>query len=256
MKKIFFIFCLFIFHSAHSQNNPEWISYYTHNPNGMNNVNDMKLDPAGNIFVFGYSEIPDSMGSVSQGILTKYNPQGIVLWEKQYPGIGAYGKMVIDKEYNIYITIRKAFQGTGYDYYTFKMDSAGNVKWSASYNGPATRFDEPVAIKLDDSLNVYVTGSIDFPINENICTIKYDSSGIEKWIAIEGDQHSWADRGYDLTIDSLFDVYITGYSPDSTGSAITIKYDLYGNKIWEKRFNGVGSSGMFIQLFSNQILYV
>ena len=66
--------------------------------------------------------------------------------------------IALDGAGNVYVTGRWP---NGYpDYGTIKYNSAGQQQWVARYNGPPGNGpDVATAIALDDSGNVYVTGS-------------------------------------------------------------------------------------------------
>ena len=110
------------------------------------------VDDSGNVYVTGFSFF---------GYATvKYNPAGQQLWVARYDEGGsnyAYA-IAVDASGNVYVTGQV---GPGYpDYGTIKYNSAGQQQWVARYNGPR-EMDQilPVAIALDGSGNVYVTGS-------------------------------------------------------------------------------------------------
>lgn len=88
--------------------------------------------------------------------------------------------------------------------------------------------------------NVFVTGSYDLG-NNNIdyLTIKYNTSGIQQWIA----EYSGPANGYDIAtaiaIDNSGNVYVTGASEQLTGSVsdiVTVKYNSSGVQQWTLRY--------------------
>lgn len=102
------------------------------------------------------------------------------------------------------------------------------------------KYDIANDIDKDEFGNIYITGgSYDgFITEENYVTIKYDTSGNQKWIK-EYDNSFGTDISYDLVVDKKknANVYITGGSYDgfiTERNYVTIKYDSTGNQIWQK----------------------
>ena len=57
-------------------------------------------------------------------------------------------------------------------------------EWVARYNGPENNYDSAWGIALDSSGNIYVIGtSCDSEYISDYATIKYNSSGVEQWVA-------------------------------------------------------------------------
>jgi hypothetical protein len=133
------------------------------------------VDAAGNVYVTGYNTA--SVGNRNYATV-KYNSAGVKQWVAGYNGPGnshdeAYA-LAIDDAGNVYVTgYSYGLSGTT-DYATIKYNNAGSRQWVARYNGPASASDTSVAIKVDGSGNVYVTGSSAGPKgNLDYFTIKY-----------------------------------------------------------------------------------
>lgn len=60
---------------------------------------------------------------------------------------------------NVYVTGESQGDNGDLDYATIAYDSDGNQLWVARYDGPANGDDSAVAVALDSSGDVYVTGS-------------------------------------------------------------------------------------------------
>ena len=119
---------------------------------------------------------------------------------------------------------------------------AGGVyqAWVARYNGPGNDFDGAVAIRLDNSGNVYVTGeSVSVGTGADYVAIKYNSSGEEQWIArYDGGP---GDAATALAVDSSGNVYVTGQSwsaKTSNYDYATVKYNADGQEQWVARYDG------------------
>lgn len=119
---------------------------------------------------------------------------------------------------------------------------AGGVyeAWVARYSGPANDYDGAVAIVLDSSGNVYVTGeSVSLPTGADYLTIKYNSSGEEEWVArYDG---GLGDAATSMAIDSSGNVYVTGQSWNAKTAEYdyaTVKYNAGGQEQWVARYDG------------------
>ncbi len=120
------------------------------------------------------------------------------------------------------------------DMYVVKYSSSGSLLWQANpYNGSGGN-DIPSAVAFDASGNIFVTGYTCNAANTDcdIVTRKYSgSTGSAVWTDIYPDGHGGiTDYGIDeakaIAIDSADNVYVTGYTTNSSGNAdmFTIKY--------------------------------
>jgi uncharacterized delta-60 repeat protein len=167
---------------------------------------------------------------------------------------GGYGPDVadaiaVDGSGNVYVTGSSFGPGSCnlacVDYATIKYDPSGTQQWAARYNGPASDSDQPSAIAVDASGNVYVTGSsigTTWP-DYDYATIKYDSSGQQQWVARYSGPGNDLDFGNAIAVDASGNVYVTGASfASGTGfDYATIKYDSSGQQQWVARYNGPGN---------------
>jgi len=112
--------------------------------------------------------------------------------------------------------------------------------WVARYNGPGNYTDDPVAIAVDGSGNVYLTGESS---GQGYATIKYDSAGEEQWVAGYNGPGNGNDRANAIAVDASGNVYVTGESlGEGTGiDYATIKYNSAGQQQWVARYNGPAS---------------
>ena len=105
-------------------------------------------------------------------------------------------------------------------------------EWVARYNGPANENDIARGIAVDTLGNVYVTGySKDLENNWDYATVKYNSSGVEQWVARYDFGFAKA-----IAIDDAGNVYVTGVShSDYT----TVKYNSSGGEQWVACYDGL-----------------
>jgi hypothetical protein len=77
----------------------------------------------------------------------------------------------------------------------------------------------------DRSGNIYVTGSrYSHASLGDFVTVKYNPSGVEQWVVLyDGPAHAY-DTAFDIEVDSLGYVYVTGPSVSTEDDYLTIKY--------------------------------
>jgi hypothetical protein len=134
----------------------------------------------------------------------------------------------------IYLTGRSKGIDCDYDYCTIKYNSSGIEEWVRRYNCPANGSDCALAIAIDCSSNVYVTGFSDsLETSDDIVTIKYNSDGELIWLARYCSPGQTEDLGSDIICDNDGNVYVTGYSGNLPQRyPIIIKYDINGIQEW------------------------
>jgi uncharacterized delta-60 repeat protein len=171
------------------------------------------------------------------------------VWVSRYNGPGnnadwAYA-MTLDNSGNILVTGYSNGLGTGKDLCTIKYGTDGQMIWQARYNGPINGGDYSFAVKTDANGNVYITGRSDRgpAFLSDYTTIKYNSSGVQQWVALfDGPSHN-ADEAKALLVDGAGNVYVTGksYGTTSNYDIVTVKYNSNGVQQWVTTYNGVGN---------------
>ncbi|TKJ41332.1 hypothetical protein CEE36_08430 [candidate division TA06 bacterium B3_TA06] len=224
----------------------QWVARYDGPVSGRNIANAIAVDGAGNVYVTGWS---DGSGTHPDYATIKYSPSGAELWVARYDGpasdVDAAWAMAIDDKGNIYVTGESDGSGTGKDYTTVKYDSSGVEQWVARYDGLVSSIDEAYAIALNGSGNVYVTGySYGSGTDFDYATVKYDSSGVEQWVARYSVSADFADElRPTIAVGGSGNVYITATSQfeDTEYDYVTIKYNSAGEEQWIVRYNGPGN---------------
>jgi uncharacterized delta-60 repeat protein len=153
-----------------------WVHRYNGPANSSDIGNSVAVDGEGNIIVTGLSVA----GTSSDYFTIKYSPSGDTLWTARYNGpennVDVAASLVIDDFNNIYVTGFSTGNGTLRDYATIKYNSSGLQQWVQRYNGPGNNDDESVAVTIDNSNNIYVTGSsTGSGTGMDYATIKYNS---------------------------------------------------------------------------------
>ncbi|MCW3105228.1 MAG: hypothetical protein JWO09_3668 [Bacteroidetes bacterium] len=199
----------------------------------------VSTDVSGNVYVAGYfassaltfgSSTLTSVGG-KDVFLTKYDPNGNVLWAKSAGGTNedrAYG-MSTDTSGNVYVTGNffsaslswgtMTLTNTGnHDIFTAKYDTNGNVLWAKSASGSDS--DYAYSVSNDATGNAYVAGSFYSPtltfdsttINnvgyQDIFITKYDANGNVLWVkGIGGTNYEEANG---VSTDALGNAHIAG----------------------------------------------
>ncbi len=153
----------------------------------------------------------------------------LVIWTRHHasganpPDNQAYA-IAVDVSGNVYVTGVRTGEGSGRDCCTIKMNASGQLIWEAIYDGLAPignvvtgdgggGDDWGVAIAVDNSGNVYVTGaSYGLDSDLDFITIKYNSNGQEEWIARYNGPANGEDYAYDIALDNSGNVYVVGVS--------------------------------------------
>ena len=201
---------------------------------------NIAVDPTGNIFVTGNSD-----DSITEDDITtiKYDADGTELWVRRYDHIGDdttdVKNMVLDEVGNIYVTGKSRDAIGDSDFVTIKYDTEGTELWNSRFD--SGYYDSPAAMDIDTEGNVYLTGRV----NRNLATmsdyvtVKYDDAGNEVW-SIYYDYMGCDEDSNDIEVDSMGNVYITGYSSNCIVGytpSTTIKYDTDGNELWISHSN-------------------
>src|SRR3989339_211239 len=221
---------------------PLWTKTY----NGATNGNDygmgIAVDSSGNVYAIGNEEITGQSANIW---IRKYDNNGAEIWTRTYNGVANGVDMgsgiAVDISGNVYVTGSEEIAGHSYNIWTRKYNSNGAEIWTRTYNGAANSTDSGIGIAVDDSGNVYVTGTEEVTGQSyNIWTRKYDSSGSEVWTKTYNGSANASDYGSGVAVDSIGNVYVTGCET-VTGQSYNIwtrKYDSDGSEVWTKTYNG------------------
>ena len=208
-----------------------WVVTYDGPSEGVDLGKGIAIDSAGDILVLGQSECAF--------LVLKYDAvDGALIWASQHDSSQCPelpNAFTTDDLGNIYVTGQSWDDEN--DFYTFKMDSLGNVLWTARYAGPGPFLfaqDIAVDIALDSNGDVFVTGPSNATSGtEDYATIKYSGAdGTQLWLS----RYTGAganDVPVDLVIDPQDNVYVTGSSFQGGWWYATIKYrNADGEQLW------------------------
>lgn len=201
----------------------------------------MKVDPLGNTYVGSLSA--DTLGNQYLE-LAKYNSSGSRLFAFDTSLSTVYSlSLEIDDSMNVYAVIG---DGSPNRILILKYNATGNLVWSST-NASLSLYSYlggNIKTTIDRDNNIYVSGQGDsIPVysNNDIITMKFNSSGVYQWSARY--DHYWYDGGVvGVGLDSMLNVYVAGRSSDMiTGPDIAlIKYDSSGVQQWVQRYDTSG----------------
>jgi len=190
-----------------------------------------------------------------------------------------YG-IAVDSSGNVYVTGEcyttwgspvRAYSGNG-EAFAAKLNSSGMLLWNTFLGG--TGEDAGVGIAVDSSGNVYVTG---FSVStwgnplraysgaDDGFVAKLDSNGLLQWNTFLGG--SMMDQGWGIALDSIGNVYVTGFSNGAWGNpvraysgnydAFAVKLNSSGVLLWNTFLGGTSTDiGYGIAVDSSGNVYV
>jgi len=224
----------------------QWVDRYNGPGNDQDWAYSLAVDGAGNVFVTGRSK---GIGTDFDFATIKYNTNGIRQWVARYNGPGNYRDagtaLKVDADGNVFVTGESYGSGTSFDYATVKYNAAGVQQWIARYSSSGNNYDHPTALALDEDRNVYVTGRAEGDSTcDDYATIKYNSEGIQQWVACFNGPENNDDQASALALDANGNVYVTGWSQESAPmygyDYATIKYNAVGAQQWVSFYSGQG----------------
>ncbi len=206
-----------------SSGNFRWEGTYT--GTGFESPHMLAVDRFGNSYLTGEG----SDGTTNGCLTVKFDSSGVRQWQKAYhrgPG-GEYGfANAIDNSGNLFVTGGSSLASSNFDYRTIKYNPNGDTLWVRIYAGSGNDDDEAHSIVLDDSANVYITGSsIGSGTNYDFATIKYNTNGSQQWV-MRYDYVGLEDGASAIALDYQNNVIVTGRSNrgGQNYDCTTIKY--------------------------------
>lgn len=195
------------------------------------------VDAAGNVYLAG-----TDVGQGVQDFLTvRFDAARLPLWPVRLDATGNGSEKLtstaVDVKGNVYVTgFGYRNGGSGYGLITVKYDQEGRQQWVVMLDSMTTDFYTP-QLFVDSRMNVYVT-SLNYyytAYHSSYVTVKYDSNGIRKWLAVHGSFQQSEIKG--IVADAAGSVYIAGTN-FYTRQIILIKYDAAGRFLWATYQNG------------------
>jgi len=238
-----FILALFIsgfIANSFAQVTEEWVRKYNGPANSFDIVSRLKIDGAGNVYVYGTSS---GQGTLSDFVIIKYKPTGEVIWTQRYNSPTDQSDQInsacIDNAGNSYITGFTTDSTFTPNVTTCKYDSSGNMQWLKVFilKDYTTGFGQDITI--DNSGNVIVAGFMrNAQSNYDCVTIKYTKDGDQiRSTVYDGSKD---DIAVSLATDNADNIIIATEIKNQQNNfdAAVIKYDSSGLFKFVKAFNG------------------
>lgn len=194
----------------------------------------------------------------------QYNPvNGTVINVNRTASTGGEDKpfgFVTDVDGNIYYA-GTTYNGSNYDAQISKLDTALNIIWTQTLDLNGLD-DAAMGIDVDDSLNVYVTGTSYYNTNStDMFVVKYNNSGTQLWFDRQrpdfGGSSSF--QGLRITAASASEIFVGGNKIINGNQDVFItRYDHLSNKNLHKTYNGnFGGKDQFMDFtFANGKVFV
>lgn len=216
----------------------------------------MATDPAGNIYVSGYTE-SSFAGYTNTGgadlFIAKYDPSGNQVWLREAGGnANVFIEDIFINSTGIYCTGStggdldgQQFKGGSTDGFVMKFDFTGTKLFTRIFGSSVNEFG--IGLVTDATGNFFITGNTDGNLNgvthvgqnADAFLVKYDPFGNVLWTKLYGQGLGFF--GGKIQIAANGDLYTIGQTisfpgyPEFNGSAIYLrKLDKDGNTIWTK----------------------
>ncbi|MBK7631989.1 MAG: SBBP repeat-containing protein [Ignavibacteriales bacterium] len=226
----------------------QWAVRYNGPQNSTDESKSIAIDKSGNVYVTGNSA---GDGTAMDYATIKYNSSGIEQWVSRYNGptnsTDQSKSIAVDNSGNVYVTGYSQAGQNGYDITTIKYDSSGDSVWVEIFNTPEVgSSDFANSLVIDTLGNVYVSGwryTSSSTTADNYLTIKYNSAGLQLWVADYNGPANSIDIPSSIAVDGNGNVYVTGNSQNSLVSGAdndyaTVMYNSSGVQQWVSRYNG------------------
>lgn len=192
---------------------------------------DIAVDNAGNAYVAVFLENDRSSR------LTKYNPKGIVIWEKDFSSHyyeTTPPQVAVDSRGNVLVAWQDLDLGNNTNHsFLHKYDHKGEIIWQKEIS------QKPLDMAVDQSGNIYLGGA-------DIRLTKYSAEGNSVWEKTHNELSSDKEWIEALSIDDNGNVYVganlTG-SECGQDSIWLAKYDGTGKREWAVAYRIPNSKG-------------
>lgn len=188
----------------------KWFGAGSYNNYGLS----ISVDSSGNIYVIGYSTPPGPTIST----LAKFNTSGTLQWQRKLSSTNDLIGYAIsfDSSGNVYAALRNN-DGGQYEMSLVKYNSSGTLQWQRKLGSAYPDNDVPSGVATDSTGNVYLLGTSNAGLSDNLLIAKYDTSGTIQWQRRLGGT-SVSESSGTVSVDISGNVYVCGSSNASGNS--------------------------------------
>jgi len=167
---------------------------------------------------------------------------GAQLWAASFDG-SASGQdqanaITTDASGNVYLTGSTQISGPNTDYLTIQYNSTGVQQWVATHDGHGLA-DVASALVVDQAGNLVVTGLSTAIHSYEYHTIKYNSTGVQQWVAISSIGSLPYKVGRSIGVDAQNNISICGSNAVGKKTYMDLlNYTSAGALQWSKSYTG------------------
>ena len=211
----------------------QWTRSHSSHPFYSDHGHSILIDSKNFIYVSGYA--------VDSILTIKYDQSGNTIWERTF--FRNTTDMIqplftkLDQQNNIIVNGYYSVE-TQYNFVTLKYDDNGNLLWSRIFDSPVGAAEFVGGIEVDVNSNIFITGSTFTTFYHDVMLLKYSPLGDTLWIKTYDAGYVSDEMSYSIVVDTFGNAYVTGssYSTTTLEDFITLKYDSFGNLLWEDRY--------------------
>ena len=237
MKRITLFLLLASIKIVYSQYVPEWVQVQSQTNLNIDNSDLSAIDGTGNFFFF-FSY--DNAGNYNL-ILTKFNNNGIFLWQREYNSSAPDNqdrpkKLIIDQSGNIIVLGNANSQSyTDNKIFLVVYNSSGLQLNSIEYKRQGNPITAASDILKDNTGNYFICGTVanDQTFIDSALIAKFDHNLTVQWVRTLRDTNSSFNYIQNIKIDPSNNIYASGQSGISI---INVKFDNSGNTIWFRKY--------------------
>lgn len=204
-------------------------------------------DPLLNSYIAEETYVITPHGAIYSTDLYKYNSTGDLQWS--IPDL-AMGSVLVDLDGNAYLSAVER-----YEVHIAKFNTSGDLQWNITWN--SMEFLAAARAEIDSLGNVYIVGEIDPGAGMfDLFLVKFNNTGDWQWEITWGG--SDVDYFYEIGIDPLGNIYLSGKTFGTPYTLFLVKYSSAGVWQWDYIWNAadINDETYAISFDSSNNIYV